>query len=51
MAAAFSNFFKSMFTEEDIKAIPDPEPIFTGTEEEMLSTVNLNNTFTFKLTN
>ena len=38
MAAAFSNFFKSVFTEEDTAEIPDPEQIFKGTEEEMLCT-------------
>ena len=30
MAAAFSNFFKSVFTEEDTAEIPDPEQIFKG---------------------
>ena len=41
MAAAFSSFFKSVFTEEDTAEIPDPEQIFKGTEEEMLSTIDI----------
>ena len=41
MAEAFSIFFKSIFTEEDTTVIPDPEPVFTGTEEEMLTTIDI----------
>ena len=41
MAEEFSIFFKSIFTEEDTTVIPDPEPVFTGTEEEKLTTIDI----------
>ena len=36
MATIFSNFFKSVFTREDIANIPEPEQIYNGTAEEQI---------------
>ena len=41
MAEAFSDFFKSVFTQEDLVNIPDPPQIFTGSEEEKLVNVKI----------
>ena len=42
MASIFSNFFKSVFTEEDIVNIPEPEQMFKGTVEEQLTDIDIN---------
>lgn len=42
MVKEFSEFFKSVFTIEDITNIPEPEQIFEGSEEEMLTDVDIN---------
>ena len=41
MAEAFGEFFKSVFTKEDTENIPEPEQVYRGTEEEMLTDVNI----------
>ena len=42
MATIFSDFFKSVFTKEDITNIPEPEQIYKGTVEEQLTDININ---------
>ena len=42
MANIFSEFFKSVFTREDITNIPEPEQIYKGTAEEQITDVNIN---------
>ena len=41
MAAEFNKFFKSVFTEEDTEHVPEPEQLYTGTNEERLEDINL----------
>ena len=41
MAAEFNKFFKSVFTEEDTEHVPEPEQLYTGTNEERLDDINL----------
>ena len=41
MAQEFNKFFKSIFTEEDTNHVPEPENIFNGNDEDILSDINI----------
>ena len=42
MAKVFSDFFKSVFTREDVTNIPEPEQIYKVPEEGKLTDININ---------
>ena len=41
MAEELNGYFASVFTEEDTTVLPDAEPIFTGSEEEILKNIEI----------
>ena len=41
MTKVFSEFFKSVFTREDIANIPEPEQIYRGSEEDKIIDINI----------